>query len=273
MTNKDLLRQYADTGLLVTDHQIKIMPDGIFKTYIRKRLIAVENMGRPLSNEEMDRMSPDLFNYYIVKKLNRIKKGGGRDFNLTKYEYDKSTDDVKNEYLNFIIENKDDFSTWEFEVMNDDYKKRYLISLLNRVKEGGYGTQIRAAFPLTMPTPVLNKWQYLAVGEYLGLDVQENYIDERIKHAGNMFSDEEFLWLSDEKKSSIVNERVNNLWGLSSAMFNLLNDEQKVRYIKNELRIHNFVYPLEAKEYYKEHMKNNLSESLKRYREIIGYDK
>lgn len=40
MTNKDLLRQYVDTGLKIDSHQYRQLPPNLLKTYIRKRIIA-----------------------------------------------------------------------------------------------------------------------------------------------------------------------------------------------------------------------------------------
>lgn len=40
MTNKDLLRQYVDTGIQINSRQYRQLPPNILKTYIRKRIIA-----------------------------------------------------------------------------------------------------------------------------------------------------------------------------------------------------------------------------------------
>ena len=42
MNNKQLLQQYADTGIELPEYQIKSLPSDLLKTYIRKRLIAAE---------------------------------------------------------------------------------------------------------------------------------------------------------------------------------------------------------------------------------------
>ena len=42
MNNKDLIKQYVDTGQLLPEHQVVQLPDWAKKTYIRKRLIAID---------------------------------------------------------------------------------------------------------------------------------------------------------------------------------------------------------------------------------------
>jgi hypothetical protein len=42
MTNKDLIKQYVDTGLQLPQYQFSKLPDWAKKTYIRKRIIAVQ---------------------------------------------------------------------------------------------------------------------------------------------------------------------------------------------------------------------------------------
>lgn len=43
MDNKDLIKQYVDTGLELPEHQVTQLPNWALKTYIRKRLIATKN--------------------------------------------------------------------------------------------------------------------------------------------------------------------------------------------------------------------------------------
>ena len=40
MTNKELILQYVDTGLILPEYQVNKLPSWAIKTYIRKRIIA-----------------------------------------------------------------------------------------------------------------------------------------------------------------------------------------------------------------------------------------
>ena len=276
MTNKDLLRQYVDTGLKVTEHQIKMLPDNFFKTYIRKRVIAGQTFGgQPLNQAELDRIPIELFNEYIIKKINNYKNGDSLTLlvSVSKDEFEKCDDELKREYANAKGNKEHHLWEYEFESLSYEDKVKYIRHILDVVIEGNYGTKTLPGFPMSYPSPTLIEWDYRAVGKYLGKDVQNDYMEKRIELSGNLFTDEEFKMLSDERKKSLVVDRVKKSWALSSSMFEILNHEQKIQYIKNELRITGNISPFEARKYYEKHMKGNINESLKRYNEIIGYDK
>jgi hypothetical protein len=276
MTNKDLLRQYVDTGLKVTEYQIKMLPDNFFKTYIRKRVISGQTFGgQPLNQAELDRIPIEFFNNYIIKKINNYKNGDSQSLSvlLSKDEFEKCNDKLKMDYANARLKKDKHLWEYEFESLSYEDKVTYIRDILDKVIEGKYGTKTVIGFPLSSPTPILNEWEYRAVGKYLGVGIQNDYIEKRIELSGNLFTDDEFKMLSDERKKSLVADRVKKSWALSSSMFEMLNHEQKIQYIKNELRITGKISPFEARKYYEEHMKSNVNESLKRYNEIIGYDK
>ena len=43
MTNKDLIRQYANTGAILTRHQLNLLPGSITNTYLRRRIKQMES--------------------------------------------------------------------------------------------------------------------------------------------------------------------------------------------------------------------------------------
>jgi hypothetical protein len=68
MTNKDLIRQYVDTGLELPSHQIKKLSPNLLKTYLRKRLIVVETVDyKWLSNLEISLLDNDARVLYFTK--------------------------------------------------------------------------------------------------------------------------------------------------------------------------------------------------------------
>ena len=69
MNNKQLLQQYADTGIELPEYQIKSLPSDLLKTYIRKRLIAAEGGDGYLSDYEFELLTSDQRFQYVIKSL------------------------------------------------------------------------------------------------------------------------------------------------------------------------------------------------------------
>jgi hypothetical protein len=68
MNSIDLIRQYVDTGLELPNYQIKKLTPNLLKTYLRKRLVAVDaNDYKWLSNFEIDLLDKDSQLIYFSK--------------------------------------------------------------------------------------------------------------------------------------------------------------------------------------------------------------
>ena len=67
MNNKQLLQQYVDTGIRLPKYQIKSLPGDLLKSYLRKRLIAVESSDEILSDYEFKLFTPDQRFQYAMK--------------------------------------------------------------------------------------------------------------------------------------------------------------------------------------------------------------
>ena len=46
MHNKDLIRQYVDTGVRITPYQLDKLPNNLLQSYLRKRFISFQNDDR-----------------------------------------------------------------------------------------------------------------------------------------------------------------------------------------------------------------------------------
>ena len=64
MTAKELISQYVDTGLQLPEYQVNKLSNQDKKTYIRKRLIAVQSRGY-FDWYEMELLNPDERDTYI----------------------------------------------------------------------------------------------------------------------------------------------------------------------------------------------------------------
>ena len=65
MTNKDLISQYVDTGLVIPEYQLAKLSSNDKKTYIRKRLIGVDGIYNFLEPYELPYMSIDNKKKYL----------------------------------------------------------------------------------------------------------------------------------------------------------------------------------------------------------------
>jgi len=92
MTNKDLIRQYVDTGLELPEYQISKLSNNLKNTYIRKRLIAIEQTGSALDDYEYILLPYD-------SKLEYIKGLISKGDSLSGQEYSDAPDDLKFKYI------------------------------------------------------------------------------------------------------------------------------------------------------------------------------
>jgi hypothetical protein len=71
INSEDLLGQYVDTGLQIPEYQVKKLPKQEVKTYIRKRMMAVNELSGMLAYYEFKLLSPE----EQEKQLDRIDNG------------------------------------------------------------------------------------------------------------------------------------------------------------------------------------------------------
>ena len=141
MTSKDLLKQYVDTGIRLGEHQVKSLPPNLFRTYIRKRIIAAEQNDGRILEYEFDLMSDEMKPNYLKKllewvlsgKYDRIfmlMMGGLNSGKLEKWEYDSIGGYLgkiqQKKYLNYRLEKPSVIEMWEFDRFNDNQKVKYI---------------------------------------------------------------------------------------------------------------------------------------------------
>lgn len=120
MDNKDLIRQYVDTGLQLTEHQVNLLSGNLLQTYLRKRMLTItRSQWGELSFYEYRLMSEDNQKIYVkllVKRHDYIPK------NMLEY----SSDEVKEYYIDLIILNNDYINLGNFLELSDKLKLKYL---------------------------------------------------------------------------------------------------------------------------------------------------
>ena len=143
MTNKDLLRQYADSGLKLNKYQVGSMPPNILKTYLRKRLIAAKASAHYRIEEyEYNFMSDEIRVKYFNQLIQSITDGKYKEnvFGIMKYEspgfllkweYDEgrrylNREKFRKPYLEFRAHAQVPIEDWEFKEMGDALKLKYI---------------------------------------------------------------------------------------------------------------------------------------------------
>jgi len=59
MTNKDVIKQYVDTGVSIPKYQVDKLSPNLLNTYLRKRIIAAKNDGDNINTNEYNKLSDE----------------------------------------------------------------------------------------------------------------------------------------------------------------------------------------------------------------------
>lgn len=235
MNNKDLLKQYCDTGLQLSNYQIQRIPNNLKNTYTRKRIQVVEQPGGgELNKEEFALTSEE----YKIKSINDTTEcnsflGEGQfafcnddDYKsgqirkrltlldtLKKYEWDWCTDDLKIKYINTLISWEVYLKKYEWDWCSD--KLKYKVLKLKLEEFSG-----------------LTEWEFMWCSE----QVKQQYIKGKIKN--DIYIDEfEFLWCSDELKVEYIRSMMGRRVSLPVYAFEWCSDELKLEFINKKRAI------------------------------------
>ena len=78
MTNKDIIKQYADTGICIPENQFNKFSQSLLKTYLRKRMIVVKEFFA-----SFNKYTPSDYEQEVI---------------IHPYEYEKLDNEQKKEY-------------------------------------------------------------------------------------------------------------------------------------------------------------------------------
>ena len=131
MNNKDLISQYADTGLQIPDYQITKLSNNDKKTYLRKRLILcldtrtsiLSDYEYSLITDENDKKKYD--DFYEPIKNNYINQSPG----VLDETYCLLPDSFKDEYNNIWW--RDGLEEEQYKCMNDEMRYWLLYRYFN----------------------------------------------------------------------------------------------------------------------------------------------
>jgi len=131
MNNKQLLQKYVDTGVQLPEYQVRSLPDNLKNTYIRKRLISVEQTGDYLEDYEFEVSTPDQQIQYIMK---RLEKGGG----LSNEKFKLLAPDQRFQYAMKMVEKGGDITINKFEILTPDQRLQYVMKMVENGREISY---------------------------------------------------------------------------------------------------------------------------------------
>jgi hypothetical protein len=204
MNNRDLIKQYVDTGLKLPKYQVMMLSGADKKTYLRKRLIATNQSSDEfeLFPYEIDLMdSVDRDKYYdelFAKKINFYNLSGNKrldDFFM------ELRDEIKSKYLDIVIDKGIYLPEKQFFELPFTDKLRYL--------------KWNASLPL-------DKKSIVSIFENLIEELKIYYIKKLIKYHGeNILNNKNIRWKVSNYKDSLYLDFLNLI-----KKYNLIKNEQ-----------------------------------------------
>lgn len=175
MNNKDLIRQYVDTGGQIPEYQMKRLPNNLLRTYIRKRIIRASRTQEHIEGYELNGFTPEEFNQHISQK---------NDFKLYDDDLRNLSDNLRKIYLSARVKNtkpgyRDTLDDYEFNyaMLYPDILKEY-IDHVKKLPEEQFN-QLDNDF---LPYYYKQRFSYLT-GDYSDISGYElNRMDNNMKH-------------------------------------------------------------------------------------------
>ena len=123
MTNKDILKQYVDSGIKIPEYQMNKLNEGLLKTYLRKRFIVFEMIDDTLRPYEF----LSLTNEYKLKYIILAARRGSYSLYNFRSLFNDCPDEVKRGYINNLIESDSWLTDTEFDWCDEELKRKYVL--------------------------------------------------------------------------------------------------------------------------------------------------
>jgi hypothetical protein len=121
MTNKDIIKQYVNTGVSIPEYQFNKLNSGFKKSYLRARTIAIKE------TPECQKYEYNLFDKETQRKImDPISMRIENDYVISEKEFEWCSDELKQKYISMRIENDCDISDKQFELCSDELKYKYI---------------------------------------------------------------------------------------------------------------------------------------------------
>ena len=121
MNNKELLKQYVDTGLKLPEYQVKSLTDNLRNTYIRKRLIAVDHDDGVFADYEFELLTPEQRLEYNKKSFQHAMKMAENGGEISYKKFELLTPEQRFEYVMKFSK----ISDYQFELLTPEQQKMF----------------------------------------------------------------------------------------------------------------------------------------------------
>jgi hypothetical protein len=134
MDNKDLIKQYVNTGVILTDYQLSNINSNLMTSYKRVRFAGitqgdgirfVEHEYKYLNNHEKAK-----YTEILVSSFRNLSSY----FKFKVYEYNFLPENIKSQYREHLVNNAVWLNEPEFEILSPDEINQYMVTKLNKIK-------------------------------------------------------------------------------------------------------------------------------------------
>ena len=109
-----------DTGVQLPEYQVRSLPENLKNTYIRKRLIAVEQAGRGLEDYEFKLLTPEQQIQYVTKMAEK-------SWGISNDQFESLTPDQRFQYVMKRAEKGYDILDYKFKLLTPDQQIQYIM--------------------------------------------------------------------------------------------------------------------------------------------------
>ena len=229
MRNRDIIKQYVNTGAYLTEYQVNKLTTSLLKSYMRKRCSSnnvlvflyyeIQKMTYEqkeifihkalnscfvLSKDVLDALGKDMLDYYIKKFSENL----GVSTSVPSYYYELFDYKVKNLYIENCVKRGSDISEKVLHILTPEKKDMVIRSRLNNRN--------------TIPDYYFNE-----TNDY---DLKMMIIKSVYKRR-NRLSLNYLDWLSENNREYLLDYLETNIYFISVDMVKFLNDDQFDRYL------------------------------------------
>lgn len=262
MTNKDLIAQYVDTGLKIPKYQFDKLPSWANKTYIRKRLLASNN-GRSYNDDvildeyELLLLDDEARNKYFKSRINYTVHIKDYEFNLMGYQerlelalsnakkgnqindsmFDILPNEEKEDYIKLRISKQLPLSAHILTYLDEDTFESYIDSQIEVLFKNSIARKLSKFNYRIGEDDKYPQW-FEVLDDKMRIFTLNKIIDYAIKN--NRVKDLKYIDVEDKyypylnsNKQYWLNSRIDGGGYISYALFDYLNDDEKIKYVNN----------------------------------------
>lgn len=227
MNNKDISRQYVDTGVRLPEYQVNKLKGGLLNTYLRKRLIAIKVANSSIEIYEFKLLSDE----QIKSNIDYLGVGRANIFQLL-------SNNLKKYWIDYLL-NTDAYLTDNLFTKSDSEIRNYYLSKTNWISNPFISNCTndelkiyinRIKFDNDDDSP--NPFEYDSYS-LLNSEMKNYYINHLLSIKDSYIDDRMFNEFSDKQKQIYLNYTIERHDYLTQDQYDYCSKLQKDDYIKN----------------------------------------